>query len=131
MSFESERTRWEDETLRSMTDRLPERKPEFQTSSGIPLPRVLTPPDDDPDYTEKLGFPGGYPFTRGVHPSMYRGCLWAMRQYARYASAKESDARGDANLVPLFIECVENDITLGEICSLLRKVWGEYEPSVF
>ncbi|MBU1662121.1 MAG: methylmalonyl-CoA mutase, partial [Chloroflexi bacterium] len=43
----------------------------------------------------------------------------------------ESAARGDENLVPLFIECVENNITLGEICSLLRKVWGEYEPSTW
>ena len=93
MSLESERKRWEDETLRPVTDRFPERKPEFQTSSGIPLPRVLTPPDDDPAYPEKLGFPGEYPFTRGVQPSMYRGRLWTMRQYAGYASAEESNAR--------------------------------------
>ncbi|MBU1660871.1 MAG: methylmalonyl-CoA mutase, partial [Chloroflexi bacterium] len=93
MTLESERKRWEDETLRPVTDRFPERKPEFQTLSGIPLPRVLTPPDDDPDYPEKLGFPGEYPFTRGVQPSMYRGRLWTMRQYAGYASAEESNAR--------------------------------------
>jgi len=93
MTLESERKRWEDETLRPVTARFPERKPEFQTLSGIPLPRVLTPPDDDPDYPEKLGFPGEYPFTRGVQPSMYRGRLWTMRQYAGYASAVESNAR--------------------------------------
>ncbi len=93
MSLESERKRWEEETLQPKLTRFPERKSEFQTLSGIPLPRVLTPPDDDPDYPEKLGFPGEYPFTRGVQPSMYRGRLWTMRQYAGYASAEESNAR--------------------------------------
>ncbi len=71
----------------------PERKAAFQTSSGISVPPVLTPADPDPDYMEKLGFPGEYPFTRGVQPSMYRGRFWTMRQYAGYATAEESNWR--------------------------------------
>ena len=67
-----------------------ERKPEFTTPSGIPLPPYLDPP---PDVAEKLGAPGEYPFTRGVQPTMYRGRLWTMRQYAGYASAEESNRR--------------------------------------
>ncbi|HEX7975047.1 MAG TPA: methylmalonyl-CoA mutase family protein [Anaerolineales bacterium] len=73
--------------------RFAERKPEFHTTSGIPLPRLLTPPEPAPDYAEKLGFPGEYPFTRGVQPSMYRGRFWTMRQYAGYATAEESNRR--------------------------------------
>ena len=61
--------------------------------SGIPLSRVAFPTNDDPTYLEKLGFPGEYPFTRGVQPTMYRGRLWTMRQYAGYATAEESNAR--------------------------------------
>ena len=54
---------------------------------------MLTPADPDPDYMDKLGFPGEYPFTRGVQPSMYRGRFWTMRQYAGYATAEESNRR--------------------------------------
>ncbi|MDD5468942.1 MAG: methylmalonyl-CoA mutase family protein [Anaerolineales bacterium] len=93
MSLENERKRWEEETLAPMLGRAPERKSEFRTSSGIPLPALLTPPHPDPDYMPRLGFPGEYPFTRGVQPSMYRGRLWTMRQYAGYASAEESNRR--------------------------------------
>jgi methylmalonyl-CoA mutase N-terminal domain/subunit len=57
------------------------------------MPRVLTPSNPDPDYADRLGFPGQYPFTRGVQPSLYRGRLWTMRQYAGYASAEESNQR--------------------------------------
>jgi methylmalonyl-CoA mutase, N-terminal domain len=93
MSLESDFTRWEEETLNPALKRNPERKPSFKTSSGIPVPRVLPPPEADSDYAEKLGFPGEYPFTRGVQPTMYRGRLWTMRQYAGYASAEESNRR--------------------------------------
>jgi methylmalonyl-CoA mutase N-terminal domain/subunit len=93
MSQSEELKRWEETTLNPLLKRFPERKPEFTTSSGIPVPRLLTPPDPDPDYAEKLGFPGESPFTRGVQPSMYRGRLWTMRQYAGYASAAESNRR--------------------------------------
>ncbi len=93
MTIKNERKRWEEETLRPVTDRFPERKDDFHTLSGIPLERLMLPSDDDPNYAEKLGFPGEYPFTRGVQPTMYRGRFWTMRQYAGYASAEESNAR--------------------------------------
>ncbi|HTX78501.1 MAG TPA: methylmalonyl-CoA mutase family protein [Longilinea sp.] len=91
MSFDSEQKRWEKEVLDPVLKKNPERKPEFASPSGIPLPRVSLP--EDFDYQEKLGFPGEYPFTRGVQPTMYRGRLWTMRQYAGYASAEESNRR--------------------------------------
>jgi methylmalonyl-CoA mutase N-terminal domain/subunit len=93
MTLEKERKSWDEKTLKPVTDRFPERKTEFNTPSGIQLPNLLTPSDDDPDYMDKLGFPGEYPFTRGVQPTMYRGRLWTMRQYAGFASAAESNAR--------------------------------------
>jgi len=93
MEQENKTRRWEEETLTPALKRHPERKPLFRTSSGIELPIILTPPDPVPDYGEQLGFPGEYPFTRGVQPTMYRGRLWTMRQYAGYASAEESNRR--------------------------------------
>jgi len=93
MRLESEKKRWEEETLKPALERYPERKEDFMTSSGIRMPRLLMPENPDPDYEEKLGFPGEYPFTRGVHPSMYRGRFWTMRQYAGYATAEESNRR--------------------------------------
>ena len=85
--------RWEKETLEPTLRRFPERKEHFTTSSGIPVPRLLLPPDPDPDYLDQLGFPGAFPYTRGVQPTMYRGRFWTMRQYAGYATAEESNAR--------------------------------------
>ncbi len=93
MTLEEEKKRWEEQVLQPVLKRFPERRPEFRTFSDIPLPLLLTPPDPDPDYMEKLGFPGEYPFTRGVQPSMYRGRFWTMRQYAGYATAEESNRR--------------------------------------
>ena len=93
MTLDEEKRRWEEEILKPAIERYPERKTRFQTLSGIPLPPLLTPPDPDPDYQEKLNFPGEYPFTRGVQPTMYRGRLWTMRQYAGYATAEESNRR--------------------------------------
>jgi methylmalonyl-CoA mutase N-terminal domain/subunit len=93
MTLESEKKHWEEETLKPLLERYPERKSEFHTLSEIPVPRLPLPEDPDPDYAEKLGFPGEYPFTRGVQPSMYRGRFWTMRQYAGYATAEESNRR--------------------------------------
>ncbi|PWB50144.1 MAG: methylmalonyl-CoA mutase [Anaerolineales bacterium] len=92
MTLEDEKRRWQ---ARFKLERKPTqtRKDEFTTSSGIPIPPILTPDDPDPDYMEKLGFPGEFPFTRGVQPTMYRGRLWTMRQYAGYATAEESNQR--------------------------------------
>ena len=84
---------WEQETLKPALERFPERKETFTTSSGIPIPRFLTSADIDVDYLQDLGFPGSYPFTRGVQPTMYRGRFWTMRQYAGYATAEESNRR--------------------------------------
>ncbi len=93
MNPKIDQNRWEEETLNPSLKRFPERKAGFQTSSGIPLPRLLTPAEGEADYAGKLGFPGEYPFTRGVQPTMFRGRFWTMRQYAGYASAEESNQR--------------------------------------
>ncbi len=93
MTLDDDKKRWEDTTLNPLLKRFPERKPAFKTSSGIPVEPVYLPADPDPDYAEKLGFPGEYPFTRGVQPTMYRGRLWTMRQYAGFATAEESNRR--------------------------------------
>jgi methylmalonyl-CoA mutase N-terminal domain/subunit len=84
---------WEATCLQPALKETPERRPAFETSSGIPVERVLLPLDPDPDYLERLGFPGEYPYTRGVQPTMYRARPWTMRQYAGYASAEESNRR--------------------------------------
>jgi len=70
-----------------------ERWDRFETNSGIEIHQVYTPEEAGTDYIEDLGFPGQYPFTRGVYPTMYRGRLWTMRQYAGYATAEESNSR--------------------------------------
>jgi len=84
---------WEENALEPALDRFPERQEAFRTSSGIPLDRLYLPSDPDPDYLEQLGFPGEFPHTRGVQPTMYRGRLWTMRQYAGYATAEETNRR--------------------------------------
>ena len=84
---------WEATTLKKVLSRFPERQESFETSSGIPVERVATPADVELDYERDLGFPGEYPYTRGIQPTMYRGRLWTMRQYAGYATAAESNSR--------------------------------------
>ncbi|HEY53455.1 MAG TPA: methylmalonyl-CoA mutase, partial [Caldilineae bacterium] len=86
--------RWEDTTLQRVLTRFPERKTEFSTSSGIPVLRLHLPePGQEGDYLDRLGFPGQFPFTRGVQPTMYRGRFWTMRQYAGFGTAAESNQR--------------------------------------
>jgi methylmalonyl-CoA mutase N-terminal domain/subunit len=85
--------RWEQTTLAQALRKAPERAESFQTSSGIPIQRLYLPKHADAHYLAKIGFPGEYPFTRGIQPTMYRGRLWTMRQYAGYATAEESNAR--------------------------------------
>ena len=70
MSLKNEKKRWQEEILDPALERFPERKSDFETLSGIPLERLMLPPEKNPDYTEQLGFPGEYPFTRGVQPTM-------------------------------------------------------------
>ncbi|MBF0493022.1 MAG: methylmalonyl-CoA mutase family protein [Deltaproteobacteria bacterium] len=88
-SFEN----WKNTTLAKSLSRDPEMKTRFENSSGIEVERLYLPEDEDPDYGEKLGFPGEFPFTRGVQPTMYRGRHWTMRMYAGFASAEESNQR--------------------------------------
>jgi methylmalonyl-CoA mutase N-terminal domain/subunit len=84
---------WEEQVLKPALARLQERG-EFFTSSGIPVERLYTPEDTaDLDYTKSLGFPGEYPYSRGIYPTMYRGQLWTMRQYAGMGTARESNER--------------------------------------
>jgi len=84
---------WLENVYRPTTKKYPERKTEFKTSSGISLPAIVPPDQINPDWFDLLGFPGAYPFTRGVQPTMYRGRLWTMRQYAGYSNAEESNRR--------------------------------------
>jgi len=89
-----ERDRWEETTLQKTLSRFPERRDTFITTSGAPVERLYTPLDiADFEYQRDLGFPGQYPFTRGVHPTMYRGRLWTMRMFAGFGTAEETNAR--------------------------------------
>ena len=92
--IEAQKQAWEQGALKNTLARAPERQPEFVTTSGIALERVYTPLDaTEQDYGRDLGFPGEYPFTRGVQPTMYRGRFWTMRQYAGFGTAAESNRR--------------------------------------
>ncbi|MBI1792952.1 MAG: methylmalonyl-CoA mutase family protein [Chloroflexi bacterium] len=93
MNIQKQYDRWKETTLRKTLEKSPERKPRFETSAGIQVPRVALPKDEDKDYEAKLGFPGEYPFTRGVQPTMYRSRFWTMRQYAGFSTAEESNKR--------------------------------------
>src|SRR5258708_721153 len=95
--LEDAKQQWEQTTLAASLKKAPERAEHFETSSGIEVERLYTPDgevsSDKVSYQAKLGFPGEFPFTRGVQPTMYRSRLWTMRQYAGYATAEESNAR--------------------------------------
>ena len=85
---------WSDSTLGPLKQRFGERQERFETESGLEIDTVYTPEDADGfDYAARLGYPGEYPYTRGVQPNMYRGRLWTMRQYAGLASPEESNRR--------------------------------------
>ncbi len=86
--------KWEREVVPEWLKKLPERMKEFTTISGIPLKRVYTPLDlKDWDYMEKLGLPGEYPFTRGIHATMYRARIWTMRMFSGYGGPEETNQR--------------------------------------
>lgn len=85
---------WEEGTLKKILARFPERKKDFKTLSDLPAMRVYTPVDTaNLDHERDLGMPGEYPYTRGIQPTMYRGRLWTMRQYAGFGTAEESNER--------------------------------------
>lgn len=88
------KAKWDQGTISKTLAKAPERKPVFTTISGYPVDRLYTPSDVAAvDYDRDLGYPGEYPFTRGVQPTMYRGRFWTMRQYAGFGSAKDTNAR--------------------------------------
>ena len=108
MTLQEQYNKWKETTLKKSLDKFKERKEHFETSSGIEVPRVALPVGFDTDetstrptqpagqeseYLEKLGFPGEYPYTRGVQPTMYRSRLWTMRQYAGFGTAEETNKR--------------------------------------
>ena len=85
---------WEEKTLNPFLQRNPEQRENFVTTSNKVIKRLYTPLDFDLEkFDEKIGFPGEYPFTRGIQPTMYRGKFWTMRQYAGFGTAKESNER--------------------------------------
>src|SRR5512138_735076 len=88
-----ERRRWLDQVWGKARAKSPERKDVFRTTSDIELGPVDAPAAPDGEYMKALGFPGEYPFTRGVQPTMYRGRHWTMRQYAGFGTAAETNAR--------------------------------------
>ncbi len=87
----SSEANWKQATEKAL-ERFPERKPSFKTSSNIDVDRLYY-PDPTENYNQKLGFPGQYPYTRGIQPTMYRSRFWTMRQYAGFGSAAETNNR--------------------------------------
>ena len=88
------KSEWRKNTLEPALKRFPERQERFDISSGIELDTAYTPEDIKGfDYLESLGYPGEYPFTRGIQPTMYRGRFWTMRQYSGFGTAEETNQR--------------------------------------
>ncbi len=86
--------RWNENTLKENLSRLPERQNAFITTSSEPVERLYSPLDIEPsDYFQDLGFPGEYPYTRGIHPTLYRSRLWTMRMFAGFGTAEETNQR--------------------------------------
>jgi methylmalonyl-CoA mutase N-terminal domain/subunit len=92
-AIEKARQSWEQGARAEARAKMPERRGRFTTLGGIEVPDLLTPPEARPDYLEELGFPGEYPFTRGVQPTMYRGRLWTMRMFAGFGTPRETNRR--------------------------------------
>ena len=84
---------WREGILDPLEAKRPPRRPSFPLSDGTEIEPLQVPDHEDPGYAERVGFPGQYPYTRGVQPNMYRGRLWTMRQYAGFATAEESNKR--------------------------------------
>ena len=89
-----QRSTWEKNCYSNLVKKKPERKESFKNLSEIEIKNLYTPDDNvDIDYLEDIGFPGEFPFLRGVHSTMYRGRLWTMRQYAGFGTAEDSNRR--------------------------------------
>ncbi len=92
--LEQRKTAWEQGPVAKALERFGERSEEFRTTSELPVERLYTPLENaEADYERDLGLPGEYPYTRGIQPTMYRGRLWTMRQYAGFGTAEESNRR--------------------------------------
>ena len=92
----SDKKQWQKETLEPAVKKFPERREKFQTDSGLDIDPLYTPEDlspEDLDYNKDLGFPGEFPYTRGVQPNTYRGRVWTMRQYSGYGTASDTNQR--------------------------------------
>jgi methylmalonyl-CoA mutase N-terminal domain/subunit len=99
VTAETDKQRWEREVLSPALQRAPERREPFTTISGRPVDRLYTPDDlPDFDYPRDLSHPGEFPYTRGIHPTGYRGKLWTMRQFAGFGTPDETNARYKALL---------------------------------
>jgi len=86
--------KWEDTVLKKQLQRAPESRDSFTTETGIEVKRLYTPADlEGIDYVDDIGFPGSFPYTRGVYPTMYRGRLWTMRMYAGFGTAEDTNKR--------------------------------------
>ena len=93
-SLSESRAKWYDDVYGPFKAKRGERRTRFETTSDIEIAPLYTPPDNAMNtYRESIGFPGSFPFTRGVYPTMYRGRLWTMRQYAGFGSAEETNKR--------------------------------------
>ncbi|MGB2855326.1 MAG: methylmalonyl-CoA mutase family protein [Dehalococcoidia bacterium] len=94
MDTSKSKREWQEKVLQPSTKRFPEREEHFLTTSGIEVDNLYTPDDAEAfDYDQNLGYPGEFPFTRGIQPTMYRGRMWTMRQYAGFASAQATNQR--------------------------------------
>ena len=90
----TEQARWETETVGRAAKRIPEQRDAFSTQSGMPIQRLYSPEDGVAlDYERDLGFPGEFPYTRGVQPTMYRAKPWTMRMFAGFGTAEETNER--------------------------------------
>ncbi|MGI0131683.1 MAG: acyl-CoA mutase large subunit family protein [Thermoplasmata archaeon] len=88
----SARQRWESETVAPALAKTPERRPEFETLGGIRIDRLYA-GDPDPSSAERVGYPGQYPYTRGIHPTMYRGRVWSMRMFSGFGTPEDTNRR--------------------------------------
>ncbi len=91
--FDKAKKVWEEKVLEKNLSKNPERREKFETTSGIEMERVFFPEHPEPEYLQKSGFPGQFPYTRGVQPTMYRSRHWTMRMYAGFGNAEESNRR--------------------------------------
>ncbi len=92
--IKKEKEEWQEQQLNPLLEKFPERKNQFLTGSSDPIAPLYTPDDiENFNYLRDSGFPGQYPFTRGVQPTMFRGKFWTMRQYAGFGTAQESNKR--------------------------------------